>query len=176
LGCRYGATEPGGALRGPLLAERQGENRCMLNTTLESRASGASPDLSAFLSRLLLCCLDIQTVWSLGHDGLAEVAPDQSHSLLVFADRHALQTLQKADRLHRADVQVLVVLDGDEFESVWGPRRLKGSLARWAWRQVAQDVAYYDESRWAEPPQGNAAVTRVRRKAFLIWPAPLPRR
>jgi hypothetical protein len=53
---------------------------------------------------------------------------------------------------------------------------MNGSLARWAWRQVAQDVAYYDESRWAEPGQGNTAVTRVRRKAFLIWPAPLPRR
>jgi hypothetical protein len=146
----------------------------LLNTALESRATGASPELSAFLSRMLLCCLDIQTVWSLGHDGLAEQAAEQSRELLIFADRLSLHTLRKADRLHRADVQVLVVVDGDEFESAWGPRKISGSLARWAWRQVTQDVAYYDESRWAEPAEGIAAVTRVRRKAFLIWPSPLP--
>ena len=145
----------------------------MLNT--EALAPSTSSDLPAFLSRLLLCCLDIQEIWSVGHDGLARERPAKDPGLLVFADRPTLQTLRRNDALHRADMRVLVVYDGDQFESAWGPHRFSGSLARWAWRPVGHDVAYYDESIWGAV-EAAGTVTRVRRKAFLIWPAQLARR
>ncbi len=145
----------------------------LLNT--EALAVSTSPDLSAFVSRLLLSCLDVQEIWSVGHDGLASARPAQDHELLVFADGPTLQTLRKRDALHRADVRVLVVYDGDQFESAWGPHRISGSLARWAWRPVGHDVAYYDESIWDGAEATRGTVMRVRRKAFLIWPPQLAR-
>jgi hypothetical protein len=66
---------------------------------------------------------------------------------------------------------VLVVTDGDRFENVWGPRKLSGSLARWAWQQVSPDEAYYDESRWADAGGQPGRVVRVRRKATVLWQA-----
>lgn len=144
----------------------------MLN--IEPLAASSSSDLSAFLSRLLLCCLDVQEIWSIGHDGLARARPSQDHELLVFADPSTLQTLRRSDALHRADIRILVVHDGDQFESAWGPDRISGSLARWAWRPVGYDVAYYDESIW-DGVEASGAVTRVRRKALLLWPEPLAR-
>lgn len=129
----------------------------------------APAGLSAFLSRVLVSCLEIRAVWS-SADAASRLAA-ASHQLIVFADRPTLLNLRRSGELHRADVEVLVVFDGDQFENAWGPQRLSGSLSRWAWRQVDDDVAYFDESKWA-PSEGDAgAVVRVRRQAVLIWAA-----
>lgn len=124
-------------------------------------------DLADFLSSLARCCPGIRAVWSLGN---ADDAPQPcGRELLAFADRATLERLRAAEELHRADMQLLVVIDGDRFETAWGPCRLSGSLARWAWRQVSPDVAYYDESKWAERHGEGGTVVRVRRKALLVW-------
>ena len=128
----------------------------------------APAELSAFLSRMLVCCLDIRAVWSSEAAGCSLAAA--SHQLIVFADRQTLLSLRKSGELHRADVELLVVFDGDQFENAWGPQRLSGSLSRWAWRQVSDELAYFDESRWAQRG-GDGAVVRVRRQAVLIWAA-----
>ena len=129
----------------------------------------SAEDLSAFVSRVLFHGLGIRAVWSVGHandDG----APER-RELLVFADRPTLASLRKTPGMHRGDVDVLVVVDGDRFENAWGERCISGSLARWAWRQVSREVAYYDESKWAGRDGADGTVVRVRRKAILIWQA-----
>jgi hypothetical protein len=144
----------------------------MLKTAFELAVPARCP---ALLPRILLCCPDIQAVWSVGHDGSQRV-PQPGSDLLIFADRITLHTLRKADSLHCTDLQVLVVFDGDQFENAWGPDRVSGSLARWAWHRATSDVSYYDESRWAQPEGASRMVARVRRKAFLIWPSlPVPK-
>ena len=139
--------------------------------SLEASVRCAPAELSAFVSRILARCLDISAVWSVGHSDLAITAPDSPSELLAFADGPTLQMLRRSDYLHRADVELLVVFDGNQFENAWGPRRLSGSLARWAWRPVTDRLAYYDESRWADHER-DGGVVRVRRKAVLIWRAP----
>lgn len=130
----------------------------------------APADLSAFLSHILVRCIDIRAVWSVGAADDAPAAARPGHELLVFADLRTLQSLRRSSQLHRADVDLLVVFDGDQFENAWGQPRVSGSLARWAWRLVSPELAYYDESKW----DGGAdvgTVVRVRRKAVLIWSA-----
>jgi hypothetical protein len=115
--------------------------------------------------------LEISAVWSVGHaDASAEQRPCE---LLVFADLTTLERLRKSGSLHCTDVDVLVVVDGDRFENAWGEHRVSGSLARWAWRQVSPELAYYDESKWAERGGEAGNVVRVRRKAVLVWQAQL---
>lgn len=124
----------------------------------------AVPDVSSFLRRVLVRGPDIRAVWSIGH--AHEILPRPAvGELLVFADHTTLRLLRKCDDLHHSDMEVLVVVDGDRFESAWGKRALVGSLARWAWRQVGPDLAYYDVSSWGE----SGRVLRVRRRAELIW-------
>ena len=129
----------------------------------------APAGLSAFLSRVLVSCLEIRAVWSSADAGSLLAAA--SHQLIVFADRPTLLSLRRSERLHRADVELLVVFDGDQFENAWGPQRLSGSLSRWAWRQVSDELAYFDESKWANPEADAGTVVRVRRQAVLIWAA-----
>ena len=126
-------------------------------------------ELAPFLSDVLQRCIDMRAVWSIGHS--EEDREPSCRELLAFADRATLELLRKSDSLHRPDVELLVVLDGDRFENAWGRQRLSGSLARWAWRPVSPELAYYDESRWAGQAVNTGNVVRVRRKAFLLWRA-----
>jgi hypothetical protein len=142
-------------------------------TCMNASASAVSAELSAYLPRIVARSLDVRAVWSIGHAEPAVVAVDPAWHLLVFADTPTLQRLRNSDHLHRPDVELLVVVDGDRFENAWGRQRLSGSLARWAWRQVSEDVAYYDESRWSVPGAVNGTVVRVRRRASLVWRAEL---
>ena len=132
----------------------------------------APPEISAFAARLFACCLDIRSVWLIECPDRGSSPDSPCHELLVFADQRTLERLRKCDDLRRADVEVLVVTDGDRFENAWGPRRLSGSLGRWAWQQVSPDEAYYDESRWADASGNAGRVVRIRRKASLLWRAP----
>ena len=124
-------------------------------------------DPAGFMRRLLREGMDIEAVWSVGHSADARTHHGGSQ-LLAFANRMTLERLRKCDRVHQADVLLLVVTDGDAFESAWGADRICGSLARWGWLQVSDRQAYYDESRWAPPPD-EGHVVRVRRTAFLLW-------
>lgn len=124
-------------------------------------------ELSAFLSRVLAHCPDICAAWSLGHVDADRLPTEPVHELLVFANRPTLDRLRKSDELHRADVRLLVVLDGDHFENAWGAHRQSGSLAGSGWRETAHDLAYFDEPHWV----GDADVIRTRRKAVLMWRA-----
>ena len=118
---------------------------------------------------MLAECLDIHAVWSLDH------APGQPWSdvprcrLLAFASPAVLKRLQACEHLHESEIDLLVVVNGDEFASAWGAARSRGSLARWAWRQTNGNEAFYDEPCWAERDGANGAVSRVRRKAYLVW-------
>lgn len=126
--------------------------------------------LEELVSRMLASSLDIRSVWSVDHDPGPSATTTDTHRLLVFADRPTLERLRKCDHLHGSDVELLVVVDGDVFETAWGARKLSGSLARWAWRQVSAHEAYYEESRWAQR-DASERIVRVRRKALLVWQA-----
>lgn len=123
------------------------------------------------LFRVLSTCLDIVSVWSIDHEPHEVSATLEHRRLLAFGDARTLIRLRASEHLHDSDVDFLVVTDGNSFASAWGPSRLSGSLARWAWRQASRHQAYYDESRWAADAN---AVIRVRRKAFLVWDAARP--
>jgi len=142
----------------------------MPHVELEASAQSAPAELSAFVSGIVARCLHIRAVWCVGHADPEAALPDSACELLVFADRPTLQRLRRSDFLHREDVEVFVVFDGNQFENAWGRNKLSGSLARWAWRQVSDELAYYDESRWADHER-DGSVVRVRRKATLIWRA-----
>src|SRR5919206_1766813 len=131
-------------------------------------AGAASPtDVSTLVARVLADCLDIRSIWSIGHDPDEACPRVGSAELLAFADRATLARLRRSADLHSETIALLVVVDGDLFENAWGVQKLSGSLARWAWRETSASEAYYDVSHWGDA----GSVIRVRRKALLIWRA-----
>lgn len=136
---------------------------------LQSVAEAAPPSCATFIRSVLASCLDISAVWSIGHEANDENECRELR-LLAFGSDAVLKRLRRCDPLHRLDVEFLVVVDGDRFVTAWGPAIWSGSLARWAWRQTSPREAFYDESRWVQPGAEAGTVTRVRRRAVLVWP------
>ena len=122
-------------------------------------------EIAEFIARVLQCCLDVRQVWLVAQDSASAIAAPR-WELLAFGSGETLKRLRRADNLHRHDIDLLVVTDGDHFENAWGRRQLSGSLARWGWRPASAGEAYYDEAKWAGE---DGAVARVRRKAALLW-------
>jgi hypothetical protein len=113
----------------------------------------------------------VRSIWVIG--SRADGDELDSHGpfdweLVAFADAATLRSLRRATDLHRADVFLRVVTDGDRFEMAWGRPQMSGSLFQWDWREATEHQAYYSEARWRRPA-GTGNVERVRRSAACLW-------
>ena len=128
-------------------------------------------DRASLIAGILAGCLDIRSLWSIDHEPFETSVAQEHLKLLAFADGATLHRLRKSPPARGAHAELLVVTDGDAFQSAWGAGTLSGSLARWAWRQSSAREAFYDQARWIAAGADACGVVRVRRKALLIWQA-----
>ncbi|HEX2567680.1 MAG TPA: hypothetical protein VHL85_12535, partial [Burkholderiales bacterium] len=80
-------------------------------------------DLCAFLGQALERCASIESVWLIGARAGGAVracAGLVEWDLLAFADLRALYLLRRSVPMHRQDVRLRVVTDGQRFENAWG--------------------------------------------------------
>lgn len=123
----------------------------------------------ALVSPVLVTCLEIRSLWCIDLSPNEVTWTDGTRQLLAFADFATLYRLRKLQDLHRADVDLLVVTDGDAFEAAWGAQGTSGSLARSAWRETSAGEAFYDRTCWTDGIGAARQVMRMRRKALLAW-------
>lgn len=129
------------------------------------------PKVRPFIARITNYCPSIRSVWRIGYNAktdLLDAVRPRDCELVAFADDSTLQRLREAQSLHRHDVRLLVVTDGNRFESAWGDAPGAGSMLQWSWRQVNENAAYYFELRW-RGPLADAAFERIRRRASCVW-------
>jgi predicted nucleotidyltransferase len=81
-----------------------------------------------FLSRITDAHPGIREVWLFGSRAKGQERPNSDWNLFVFADQDTLEQFRASRRFRRADVQLLVVRDGDDFREPWG-RQTKARLA-----------------------------------------------
>lgn len=138
----------------------------------ESRAPEAFVrDISSLVDQLAVRYPAIRSIWLTGHradGGAPELPRPFDWELVAFADEPVLRSLRKATDLHRTDVLLRIVIDGDRLEVAWGKLHLSGSLFQWDWREATELAAYYSEARWSLPA-GTGNVERVRRRAACLW-------
>lgn len=104
--------------------------------------------ISLYLDLLAEHCPDIRSVWEIGaraDDEVLGTCAPFGWDLIAFADEDTLQQLRAATELHRPDVRLRVVLDGNRFEPAWGDAALSGSLSEWGWKRVSEREAFYAE-------------------------------
>lgn len=102
--------------------------------------------ISLFLDQLAEHCPDIRSVWVIGDRADDETSRSYGPfgwDLLAFADEGTLRQLREATDLHRSDVRLHVVTDGNRFEPAWGDAALSGSLSGWNWKRVSEREAFY---------------------------------
>jgi hypothetical protein len=104
-------------------------------------------------------CPGIAEIWLVGSRANLTQRDDSDWDFLLFADEDTLSALRAAPELARDDFDLLVVIDGDRFESPWQrmdtPGKFKrGRLANylgpdgievvtWEWSRISEAEAEY---------------------------------
>ncbi len=90
-----------------------------------------------FISKITQAHPGIREIWLFGSRAKGEARPNSDWNLFVFADDDTLQQLGRNVRFKRADVQLLVVRDGEEFREPWGRNPKQGYLSEWEWVKIS---------------------------------------
>jgi hypothetical protein len=88
--------------------------------------------------------------------------------LIAFADPLTLHRLRKAVGLHRRDVRLRVLGEGNRLESAWGSEGRPGALLASEWQASSPGEGTYTESD-APTERLRGAAHRTRRKAICVW-------
>lgn len=99
-------------------------------------------EIGIYLDRLREAHPAVDEVWLVGARAAEPGRRGAPWELLLFADAATLEALRLDRRRHRADVALLVVTDGDVFESASGGER-EGRLTDLGWRRDDPNTASY---------------------------------
>jgi hypothetical protein len=105
-----------------------------------------SEEVGMYLDRVRSAFPAIDQVWLTGP---RVNEPGKRHSnwdLIMFADGKTLEALRRDPNWHRPDLNLLVVTDGEHFDSAWGEART-GSLEALGWRIEDAHTARYEPGR-----------------------------
>jgi hypothetical protein len=122
-----------------------------------------------YVAELIQRCPGIDSVWLMG-DAASDIATARRWELVAFADSFTAARIRKSTDLHRGDVTLRIVTDGDRFEIAWGALAGVGSLMSLDWSQTAFSEAHYNEVRW-DSASDSRNVQRTRRRAVRLWSA-----
>ena len=124
-------------------------------------------EVATYISALTEECPDITEVWLFGSRVNGTARSDSDWDLFVFGTERTLCTLQAHPEHQRDDIDLLVVLGGDEFKEPWGVNPKRGWLSEWEWKRLSPTQACYTApsrmqgiSDWDRPLQAHKA-TRV---------------
>ena len=118
---------------------------------------------------MLASCPLIRAIWLVGDaaDGPRHATRLYTWDLIAIADPLTLQRLRKTVKLHRSDVRLRVMGDGNRLENAWGGERRDDLPVASDWQPSSPEEGYYIESAPVREP--GAGAERKRRKATCVW-------
>lgn len=108
-----------------------------------------SDELETWLDQLLVAYPAIREVWLIGSRANHRAHAGSDWDLVTFADEATCEAIEVDIQWHRADVDLLIVTDGDNFKRPWG-RPKAGSLTKWEWRPTELGSATYKGTKWPD--------------------------
>lgn len=111
----------------------------------------------------------VEAAWLIGSRASGQATPSSDWAILLFGTESAIEELASKWQPEVADVDLLIVYDGENFRSPW-PRpdtgRFKrGSLPSWEWREIRSDEAVYKQSK----PIGEHDLDISETRAILLF-------
>jgi len=123
-----------------------------------------------FLSTLTHAHPGMREIWLLAAPEKTKGRHGSAWKLLVFANEITFQQLRGDVRFKRADVELLVVRDGDAFRDPWNEKSEPGYLSEWEWVRTSEREAQYYGTKWVQDEKLGRAIVELC-KASLLWPA-----
>jgi hypothetical protein len=124
------------------VAELDATARNLQATATDQAAAQVPEDIGMYLDKLRRDHPAVDQIWLLGRQP-QPVTGSVVWELLLFADNVSLTAIRADATLPRMDVKLVVVTDGDAFESVWGDPA-PGRLTRSGWYLETSSSARFD--------------------------------
>jgi hypothetical protein len=123
-----------------------------------------------FLTKLTRAHPGIREIWRLAYSTKGPTRRGSDWALLAFADEDTFGQLSRDVRFRRADVELLVVREGDEFCEPWGDHPERGYLSDWEWVRTSDREAQYHGTTWVNDEKLFRTTIELC-KAIRLWPA-----
>ena len=133
-------------------------------------------EIQAYLAKLRRNIPGIKEIWLFGSRANDAAREDSDWDFWVFGDARTLNTFRGRVDYDRADIDLLIVYDGDRFEGPWERPLKRGSLTKWKWNRKSDDLAEYEETKWIpDSHQFDSGMELASspckiRSALRVWP------
>src|SRR5438105_4730750 len=104
-------------------------------------------DIDSFIDEVLACCPMIRSIWLVADcaNGSVHAVRLYTWDLIAFADPLSLERLRRTVRLHRGDVRLRVMGEGNRLERAWGGEGRPDVLRASDWDESNPGEGYYVE-------------------------------
>ena len=112
-------------------------------------------DIENYVCNLKLEFPSITKVWLLGSRANGTETDFSDWDFLVFSEAPIYEEIKRDTKLHREDVDLLLV-DGEEgeFLNPFGRTEKGGSLTNWKWNEVSDELANYEGTKFVSDGEG----------------------
>lgn len=124
--------------------------------------------ISSYVKKLTEQYPAIHSIWLFGSRANGTAKETSDWDLFVFGNEQGLVSLRNNSSLKNDYVDILFVVNGDDFVSAWADKR--GKLTEWQWKELSSTEASYIGTK--EPADGTGWYRSEikEQKAIKVWP------
>ena len=106
-----------------------------------------SKEIASYIESVASSSQDIASIWLIGSRANGNESPNSDWDFVVFGSNAGLEAIRK-NVDERADVDLLIVTDGDSFQDPWKTKT--GKLSSWEWQETCDGGAVYRSTKWPD--------------------------
>lgn len=124
--------------------------------------------ISSYIEKLTAQNPEITSIWLFGSRANDSFREDSDWDLFVFGNEQVLVSLRNNSSFKNDSIDILFVVNGDDFVSPWSDKR--GQLSDWQWTETSSCEAKYIGTK--EPTDGTGWYRSEtnEQKAIKVWP------
>jgi predicted nucleotidyltransferase len=104
--------------------------------------------IQKYLCEIVKNISDIREIWLIGSRANETAQDNSDWDFLVFGTESTLKEL-KCQVIYEIDnIDLLVVYDGDNFQTPWEEQPKSGSLSEWCWDRTSENIAKYKQIKF----------------------------
>jgi len=104
--------------------------------------------IQKYLCEIVKNISDIREIWLIGSRANETAKDNSDWDFLVFGTDITLKEL-KYQVIYKLDnIDLLVVYNGDNFQTPWGENPKSGSLSKWCWDRSSENFATYKQTKF----------------------------
>lgn len=124
--------------------------------------------IPSYIEKLTEQYPDINSIWLFGSRANDTFREDSDWDLFVFGNEQVLVSLRNNFSFKNDSIDILFVVNGDDFVSPWSDK--SGRLSDWQWKEISSTEASYIGTK--EPTDGTGwfRAEIKEQKAIKVWP------